>query len=144
MYFKCTLKDGSEVYKSIEESDLREAVDYGQLYESVYSQTGDRIKDQDCWGFTEIQERYSDIVDVDLREILNIEQVFQILSDDLESLDKVEFLEDSSYQHALASLSLSNPKDIYKKRVTFTAVERDEEYEPEDPYSDEPTDYDYD
>lgn len=137
MYFKCTLEDGTEVYKSLDESIVKNAINYEDLEEIVYKVKGEKIEDRD-WDFTDIQGEYSDVVDVDLRQIIDIDEIFAILSEDLESLEKVEFLEKDSYQHSIASLSLKNPKDIYKKRVTFTIAEREDMYEYDDPYSDDP------
>ena len=136
MYFKCTLSNGTEVYKALDDDALKEAVNYEDLEEIIYEARGERIEDND-WDFTDVKEPHSDIVDVDLRKILNIDDIFKILSEDIEILEKVEFLEKDSYQHSIASLSLSSPKDIYKKRVIFTPAE-EELYEYEDPYSDDP------
>lgn len=139
MYFKCTLENGEEVYKSLDEKSIKGAINLEELGEIVYYETGDTIYDND-WEFTEIEGKYCNIVDVNLKDIIDIEELQAILEEDNpEPLKKVEFLEEFSYEHSMASLALDSPKNIYNKRIIFepAPVERDfDDYD--DPYSDDP------
>lgn len=140
MYFKCTSQDGKEIYKSLDEKTIRSAINIDELQEIIEFQTGDSVEDEG-WEFTDIQSKHANIVDVDLRKIINIEELHAILEEECSQIfEKVEFLEDFSYEHSLASLSLSDPKNIYKKRVLYEPAPIDiDQYDYEDPYSDDPS-----
>ncbi len=139
MYFKCIFEDGTESYKNLEENHLRQIINEDALKEFISEHSGEEIED---WDFG--SSSYLDHIIIDFLEEKNL--IFLLEPDltiDEKLVAKLEFLEKSSYEHVIASLSIDEPKDLYKKRIIYYPAQKEEEFaEYDDPYSDEPPDYD--
>lgn len=137
MYFKCILENGTEVYKKIDESVISQFVDPNELNDLVYRKTGNQIYQND-WVFTEFSENYGNVATVDFKEILDLDNILDFLEEEEPvKIKEVKFLEDNSYEHLIASLSLDSPEDVYKKKILFTI----DDGVGDNPYSDDPNDY---
>lgn len=139
MYFKCIFEDGTESYKKLEEAHLYKIINEDALKEFISENIGEEIEDWD-FGYSP----YRDHINIDFQEEKNLLDLIDpnLVIDD-KPVAKLELLEASSYEHVIASLSIDEPKDLYKKRIIYYPAQKEEEFaEYDDPYSDEPPDYD--
>lgn len=141
MYFKCVFEDGTEAYKKLSNSQLQRIINVEALKEFINENTGEVAED---WDFCDLSWSHGDQIEIDFEEEKNlIDLIEPELMIDEKLVNKLEFLEKSTYEHVVASLSIDEPKDLYKKRIIYYPAYKEEEFaEYDDPYSDEPPDYD--
>jgi hypothetical protein len=137
MYFKLKLEDGTEVYKDLDDDDLEFILDDDAMHNIITTELGFDIEE---WHFTERPSTYQDVVQVDISSAVIRENPPLTIDD--KKITKVDLLEDSTYEHALASLSLSDPNSVvYSKNIRYIAINDEYEYEYEyddGGYNDEP------
>ena len=113
------------------------------MVDLIGEETGENVEE---WDFTEKPTTYSDVVQVDVSSAVITENLNLIIDD--KKVLRIGLLEGSTYEHALATLSLTNPKAlVYSTNVLYVSQVDDDHYEnyEEDDggYNDEPPDYDY-
>ena len=144
MYFKCVFEDGTETYKDLNNDDLRKVIDEDVMVNLIGEETGENVEE---WDFTEKPTTYSDVVQVDVSSAVITENLNLIIDD--KKVLRIDLLEGSTYEHALATLSLTNPKAlVYSTNVLYVSQVDDDDYyenyeEDDGGYNDEPPDYDY-
>jgi hypothetical protein len=140
MYFKCVFEDGTESYSNLEEKHLQKIINGKALRELISSYIGEDVEDWDWVGG--YSNRNTIEVDLQKENLLKLSDLSLVIDD--KNVSKLEFLEQSTYEHVVASLSLDNPKNLYTTSVVYFPRQEDEDLNDyDDPYSDEPPDYDY-
>jgi hypothetical protein len=144
MYFRLNLEDGTEVYKDFDNNDLMKIIDEEIIFDIICligERIGENIED---WNFTDKpigRHEYLDVVQIDVSSAIIKENPDLVI--DGKKVLKINLLEESTYEHALATLSLTDSKAVvYSKNIEYT-TDYDYDYDNDDDggYSDEP-DYD--
>lgn len=128
MYFKLLFEDGTELYRDLEEIELLRVLDEDVMLDILRDETGEDVED---WSFTTRPSTFSNVVQLDISPAVILEDPPLTIDD--KKVTKISLLEDSTYEHALATLSISNPnKLIYEKNIGYTV-----EHVPPEHYYDE-------
>lgn len=134
MYFKLLFEDGTELYRDLEEIELLRVLDEDVMLDILRDETGEDVED---WSFTTRPSTFSNVVQLDISPAVILEDPPLTIDD--KKVTKIGLLEDSTYEHALATLSILNPnKLIYEKNIGYSVV-RDYYYDEYDDggYNDE-------
>lgn len=139
MYFKLKLEDGTEIYKDLDDDALLKILDEDAMADLIAEEVGESIED---WYFTERPSTYQNVIQLDISSAVIEEEPDLIVDDKKVSL--VSLLQGSTYEHALATLSLTDPKAVvYSKNIEYTVADIEEYYDEDDGgYNDESPDYD--
>lgn len=134
MYLKVHLENNETIYRDFSDQELIEILDTDKLYEKL----SDLIEDEvDDWCFTDFPTTYSNVFHLDLKEVINKNPDYEI---DGISVDKIEFLQTGSYEHAIASFGQNDPKFWdYSRKVEIWSVEKESEdyHDGTDPFGDD-------
>lgn len=133
MYIKCVFEDGTEQFKKLEDHDLYKILDKNKIVEYLSDKYGE-IED---WEFDDNSGNSENHTDIDIRDFLLANLNVTL---DEKNVKNIEFLEDDSYEKIVAHMT--GEDEGYNKKILVTLKEEAEGYEFDDPYSDEPPDYD--
>jgi len=107
MYFKLLFEDGTELYKDLEEIELLRVLDEDVMRDILRDETGLIVED---WSFTTRPSTFSDVVQLDISPAVILEDPPLII--DNKKVTRISLIENSTYEHALAALSVSNPNKL--------------------------------
>ena len=138
MYLKCILENNEIVYKDFTDDELLLIIDDYVLYDELSRLIEDDVDD---WNFTNYPTSYSNIFEINLRDFIRTTKPHFSINKIL--VEKIEFIEQDSYEHTIASFALNNPQpwnyirkvEVFPKDRSYDEYET--EYYAEDPYCDE-------
>lgn len=133
MYLKVHLENGETVYRDFSDQELTEILDTDKLYEKLSDLVEDEVDD---WNFTDYPTTYSNVFYINLKEVINKNPDYEI---DGISVSGIEFLEKGSYEHAIASFGLNDPKywDYSRKVEVWPITKENSNYDEPDPFGDD-------
>ena len=138
MYLKCILENNEVVYKDFADNELLSIIDKDAFNDELSGLVKDDVDD---WNFTDYPTSYSNVFEINLRDFICTTKPDFAIDEIL--VEKIEFIEQDSYEHTIASFALNNPQPWnYIRKVGVFPKDRsydeyETEYYAEDPYCDE-------